>query len=181
MNPIIITMLIPLLGMLIIFLLNKENTKLIKSTALGISLITFIHSIVLVYHFDSANPDFQFVFESVWIQSIGAGFRIGLDGMSILLLMLTTFLMPLVVLNSFSAIDKREKGYYIMLMLLEFALIGVFVSLDIFLFYIFWEIILIPMYFIIGIWGGKDRIYASIKFFIFTMVGSIFMLIEIIW
>jgi NADH-quinone oxidoreductase subunit M len=181
MNPIIVTMLIPLAGMLLIFLLNKENTKLIKYTALGISLITFIHSLLLVSNFDSANPDFQFLFESVWIQSIGAGFRIGLDGMSMLLLMLTTFLMPIVVLNSFSAIDKREKGYYIMLMLLEFALIGVFVSLDIFLFYIFWEIILIPMYFIIGIWGGKDRIYASIKFFIFTMVGSLFMLVAIIW
>ena len=181
MNPVIITMLIPLLGILIIFLLNKENTKLIKYTALGISFITFIHSLVLVCHFDSANPDFQFVFENVWIQSIGAGFHIGIDGMSMLLLMLTTFLMPLVVLNSFSAIDKREKGFYIMLMLLEFALIGVFISLDIFLFYIFWEIILIPMYFIIGIWGGKDRIYASIKFFIFTMVGSLFMLLAIIW
>ena len=181
MNPIIITMLVPLLGMLIIFLLNKENTKAIKYVALGFSLITFFYSMVLVYRFDISNSGFQFLFESVWIQSIGAGFRIGLDGMSLLLLMLTTFLMPLVILNSFSAIDKREKGYYIMLMLLEFALIGVFVSLDVLLFYIFWEIILIPMYFIIGIWGGKDRIYAAVKFFIFTMVGSLFMLIAIIW
>lgn len=181
MNLIIITMLIPLAGMFAIFLLNKENSKAIKITTLGFSLVTFIHSLLLVYSFDSSNPDFQFLFEQTWIESIDAGFRIGLDGMSMLLLMLTTFLMPLVVLNSFSAINKREKGFYMMLMLLEFALIGVFVSLDIFLFYIFWEIILIPMYFIIGIWGGKDRIYASIKFFIFTMVGSLFMLIAIIW
>ena len=181
MNPIIITMLIPLVGMFAIFLLNKENTKAIKFAALGFSLITFIYSIMLVCNFDSANPDFQFLFEANWIKSIDAGFRIGLDGMSMLLLMLTTFLMPLVVLNSFSAIDKREKGFYMMLLLLEFALIGVFVSLDILLFYIFWEIILIPMYFIIGIWGGKDRIYAAIKFFIFTMVGSLFMLVAIIW
>ncbi len=181
MNPIIITMFIPLAGMLAIFLLNKENTKAIKFAALGFSLITFIQSLLLLCNFDSANPDFQFLFERTWIESIDAGFRLGLDGMSMLLLMLTTFLMPLVVLNSFSAIVKREKGFYMMLMLLEFALIGVFVSLDIFLFYIFWEIILIPMYFIIGIWGGKDRIYASIKFFIFTMVGSLFMLVAIIW
>jgi len=181
MNPIIITMFIPLAGMLAIFLLNKENTKAIKFATLGFSLITFIQSLLLLCNFDSANPDFQFLFERTWIESIDAGFRLGLDGMSMLLLMLTTFLMPLVVLNSFSAIVKREKGFYMMLMLLEFALIGVFVSLDIFLFYIFWEIILIPMYFIIGIWGGKDRIYASIKFFIFTMVGSLFMLVAIIW
>jgi NADH-quinone oxidoreductase subunit M len=115
------------------------------------------------------------------MQSLDTGIRLGVDGMSVLLLMLTTVLMPIVVLCSFSAIEKREKEYYILLLLLEFALIGVFASLDLFLFYIFWEIILIPMYFIIGIWGGKDRIYASIKFFIFTMVGSLFMLIAIIW
>jgi NADH-quinone oxidoreductase subunit M len=101
--------------------------------------------------------------------------------MSILLVVLTTFITPIAILSSFDAIHHREKEYYFMLLILQFAMTGVFVSLDVFLFYIFWELILIPMYFIIGIWGGKNRIYATVKFFIFTMVGSLFMLVAIIW
>ena len=181
MNHLLSTLTIPVVGMLALFLFKRNNINLIKYVTLGFTILTFIASIGIICGFDSQNPDFQFYFEKVWLQSFDAGIRLGLDGMSLLLVMLTTFLMPIVVLCSFSAIDKREKEYYIMLLLLEFALIGVFASLDIFLFYVFWEIILIPMYFIIGIWGGKDRIYASIKFFIFTMVGSLFMLIAIIW
>jgi len=181
MNHLLSTLLIPLLGMLALFLFKKDNPNLIKNVTLGFTILTFCASIGLLTGFDSQNPDFQFYFEAIWLQSFDAGIRFGVDGMSVLLLMLTTFLMPIIVLSSFSSIQKREKEYYIMLLLLEFALIGVFVSLDIFLFYIFWELILIPMYFMIGVWGGKDRIYAAIKFFIFTMVGSLFMLIAIIW
>ena len=181
MNPLLITLAIPLIGMLALFLFNRNNTNLIKYFALGITVLTFGASLCLITAFDSQNPNFQFLYEAIWMQNLDAGVRFGVDGMSVLLLMLTTFLMPIVILCSFSAIDKREKEYYILALLLEFALIGVFVSLDLFLFYIFWEMILIPMYFMIGIWGGKDRIYASIKFFIFTMVGSLFMLIAIIW
>ncbi|MDR0927379.1 MAG: NADH-quinone oxidoreductase subunit M [Ignavibacteria bacterium] len=182
MNSLITTLLFPLLGMFIILFLPKENKRAIKNFALGTTIVTFLFSVIyLMLGFDATSSGFQFYFESVWMTSIDAGLRFGIDGMSLLLVMLTTFLMPIVVLSSFGAIEKREKEYYTMLMLLEFALIGVFASLDIFLFYIFWEIILIPMYFIIGIWGGKDRIYASIKFFIFTMVGSLFMLVAIIW
>ena len=175
------TLIIPFIGMCLLFFFKKEQTTAIKYTSLIISIITFLVSIGLWVNFDAGNPNFQFLMKQEWISSIGAGFHIGIDGMSLLLIMLTTFLMPLVILVSFSAIQKREKEYYIVILLLEAGLIGVFSSLDIFLFYIFWEVILIPMYFIIGIWGGKDRIYASIKFFIFTMVGSLFMLLAIIW
>ncbi len=181
MNALLITLIIPVVGMLLLFVFRKENTKSIKYTALLFTIMTFCSSLGLLFGFNSESTGFQFLLNKAWIASIDAGFRLGVDGMSLLLIMLTTFLMPIVVLASFDAIKKREKEYYIMLMLLEFAIVGVFSSLDLFLFYIFWELILIPMYFIIGIWGGKDRIYASIKFFIFTMVGSLFMLIAIIY
>jgi NADH-quinone oxidoreductase subunit M len=142
MNPLLITLAVPLIGMLLLLLFKKDNVNLIKNTTLGFSILTFCASIGLLCGFDSLNSDFQFYFEQIWMKSFDAGIRFGLDGMSLLLVMLTTFLMPIVVLSSYSSIEKRHKGYYIMLLLLEFALIGVFASLDIFLFYIFWEIIL---------------------------------------
>jgi NADH-quinone oxidoreductase subunit M len=175
------TLFIPIVSSLIILLINKNNAKLIKGIALGFSLAAFVSSLILLSQFNSADGTFQFYFESVWIPQFDSGLRIGIDGMSMLLVLLTTFITPIALLSSFGAIGKREKEYYFMLMLLEFAMIGVFVSLDLFLFYIFWEIILIPMYFIIGIWGGKERIYAAVKFFIFTVVGSLFMLAAIVW
>ncbi len=176
-----ITLFLPLVGSLLLLFFNSDNTKAIKNTALGISVATFVVSLFLFLGFDSANPGFQFVFETKWIDAFDAGFRIGIDGMSLLLVMLTTFITPIAIFASFTSITKREKEYYIMVMLLQFAMTGVFMALDLFLFYIFWEIILIPMYFIIGIWGGKDRLYATVKFFLFTVVGSLFMLVAIVW
>lgn len=181
MVTLLITLFLPLLGSLLLLFYKRDNTKAIKYSALGFSVLTFIVSLFLFFSFDSANPDFQFRYETIWISQFDIGFRIGVDGMSLLLLMLTAFLSPITILASFGAIHKREKEYYVMIMLLEFAMVGVFISLDLFLFYIFWEIVLIPMYFIIGIWGGKDRIYAAVKFFIFTVVGSLFMLVAIVW
>ena len=181
MITLLITLLLPLAGAILILLLGKDSTKAIKNIALGVSLATFVVSVLLFAGFDASNPNFQFVLDALWVPSLDAGFRIGADGMSMLLVLLTTFITPIAILSSFDAIKKNEKTYYLMVMLLEFAMLGVFVSLDIFLFYIFWELILIPMYFIIGIWGGKERIYAAIKFFLFTMVGSLFMLIAIVW
>jgi NADH-quinone oxidoreductase subunit M len=172
---------LPLLGALGILAINKENKTLLKNYSLGVSLLTFVVSLFLLSGFDSNNANFQFYFSLPWIPSIDAGFRVGVDGMSMLLVMLTTFLSPITILSSFSAIEKREKEYYFFILMLEFAMLGVFVSLDLFLFYIFWELILIPMYFIIGIWGGKERLYATVKFFIFTVVGSLFMLAAIVW
>lgn len=176
----IITLILPLVGMLFLLFVKKSSVRVIKYSALVFSLLTLAYSLTLYFNFNYSSS-FEFLTATKWFSSIDIGFRFGIDGMSLLLLLLTTFLMPIVVLCSFSAIDKREKEYYVLLMLLEFALIGVFSALDTLLFYVFWEIILIPMYFIIGIWGGQNRIYATIKFFIFTMVGSLFMLVAIIW
>ncbi|MCO5252090.1 MAG: NADH-quinone oxidoreductase subunit M [Candidatus Kapabacteria bacterium] len=181
MATLLLTLFIPLAGSLLLLFFKKDNIQAIKYTALGISLFTFLISLFLFFSFDSANPGFQFVVEMVWIQAFDAGFRVGVDGMSMLLVMLTTFITPIAILSSFGSIEKRHKEYYVMILLLQFAMTGVFVALDLFLFYIFWEIILIPMYFIIGIWGGKDKLYAAIKFFLFTVVGSLFMLVAVVY
>ncbi len=181
MTAILLTLFLPLVGSLILLLLSKNNQKLIKGAALTFSLLSFISSLFILFNFNPDNPNFQFVIDKVWVANFDAGFRIGLDGMSLLLVMLTTFISPLTILSSFYSIHKRDKEYYIMILLLQFGMTGVFMALDLFLFYIFWEIILIPMYFIIGIWGGKNRIYAAVKFFIFTVVGSLFMLVAIVW
>jgi NADH-quinone oxidoreductase subunit M len=181
MATLLLTLFIPLAGSLLLLFFKRDNTQAIKYTALGISLFTFLISLFLFFSFDSANPGFQFVVEMVWIQAFYAGFRVGVDGMSMLLVMLTTFITPIAILSSFGSIEKRHKEYYVMILLLQFAMTGVFVALDLFLFYIFWEIILIPMYFIIGIWGGKDKLYAAIKFFLFTVVGSLFMLVAVVY
>ena len=181
MTALLVTLFLPLLGSLLLIFFKKENTKLIKYFSLGFSLLTFIATFFLIFAFNPNQPGFQFYYEAIWVNAVDAGFRIGVDGMSMLLIMLTNFIAPITFLASFSSIDKREKEYYIMLLLLQFAMIGVFISLDLFLFYTFWELILIPMYFIIGIWGGKDRLYATVKFFIFTVVGSLFMLVAIVW
>lgn len=175
------TLFIPLLGAIFLLFLKKENISAIKYGALGFSLVTFLISILVYFNFDTTNPHFQFIFESIWVADFDAGFRIGLDGMSMLMIMLTTFISPIAIMSSFDSINKRHKEYYSMFLLLQFGMTGVFVALDLFLFYIFWEVILIPMYFIIGIWGGKDRIYAAVKFFIYTVVGSLLMLVAIIW
>ena len=181
MAALFITLFLPLLGAIILLFFNKDNVKAIKSSTLFISILTFAASLPLFFSFNQQDPGFQFVFEMSWIPAFDAGFRIGLDGMSLLLVMLTTFITPIAIMSSFESIKKRHKSYYIMILLLQFGMTGVFVSLDIFLFYIFWELILIPMYFIIGIWGGKDKIYAAVKFFLFTVVGSLFMLVAIVW
>jgi len=181
MTAILLALFLPLAGSVLLLFINKEQLKVIKVGALIFSVLSFVASLIILAGFNSDNPGFQFVIDKVWVESFDAGFRIGVDGMSLLLLLLTAFISPITILSSFYSIHKREKEYYVMILLLQFGMTGVFLSLDIFLFYIFWEIILIPMYFIIGIWGGKDRIYATVKFFLFTVVGSLFMLIAIVW
>ncbi|MCX6147568.1 MAG: NADH-quinone oxidoreductase subunit M [Candidatus Kapabacteria bacterium] len=181
MSILLLVLFLPLVGSLSLLFFNRENIKAIKGYSLVISIITFVISLFLIPNFNSANPGFQLVFDHSWIPSLDAGFRIGIDGMSFLLVLLSTFITPIAILSSYDSIHKKEKEYYFMLLLLQFGMIGVFVSLDLFLFYIFWELILIPMYFIIGIWGRKNRIYATVKFFLFTVVGSLFMLVAIVW
>jgi NADH-quinone oxidoreductase subunit M len=121
------------------------------------------------------------VIDQQWIPVFDAGFRIGIDGMSMLMILLSNFIMPIALLSSFDSIKKRDGAYYSLVQLLHFGMLGVFISLDLFLFYVFWEVILIPMFFVIGVWGGSKRLYASVKFFIYTVVGSLFMLVAIVW
>lgn len=183
MNTIILTMLlaIPILGSLLVLFLKDEQKKLIRWVGLIVSLITFFISLIALQKFDSANPNFQLIHQIIWIKSLNISYLVGVDGISLILVLLTTFLTPLTFLSTWKAIDKKLKMFTFSMLLLEAGMIGVFISLDVFLFYIFWEMMLIPMYFIIGIWGGERRIYAAVKFFIFTMFGSLLMLVAIIW
>lgn len=175
------TLFLPLIGAIVLLFLKKEAVRSIQYSALSFSVLTFLISLFLLFQFNSTHAGFQFVIDEQWIQNLDIGFRIGVDGLSLLLVLLTTFITPITILSSFQAIKDRHKLYYFMLLLLEFGMLGVFVALDTILFYVFWEIILIPMYFIVGIWGGARRIYAAIKFFLYTFVGSLFMLVAIIW
>lgn len=181
MTILIATLIIPLIGALGVLFINRDNKKLIEMFSLGTSLVAFLVSLGLYFSFNSSTEGFQFLTDVTWIPAIDSGFRVGLDGMSLLMVMLTTFITPIAILSSMNSINKRYKEYYFMFLMLQFGMLGVFMSLDLFLFYVFWEIILIPMYFIIGVWGGKDRIYAAVKFFVYTIAGSLFMLIAIVW
>lgn len=182
-NSYILTLLLmlPLFGGLFILVLPKSQEKAIRIFGLIISIFTFIVSFIAYLKFNSNSSDFQFVHYFRWIEKLNISYFVGVDGMSLLLVLLTTFLTPLTLLSSWSAIRKNVKEFTFFMLMLELGMLGVFVALDLFLFYIFWEAMLIPMYFIIGIWGGEQRIYASVKFFIYTMFGSLLMLVAIIW
>src|SRR6266403_103064 len=169
----------PAVGALLILFFNRTQARAIRTFALIITLLTFIFSLHLVAHFDSTNPDFQFGLKIPWIASLGIDYSMGIDGISLFLILLTTLLSPLAILASWS-IHDRLKEYFIFMLLLETGMIGVFASLDFFLFYVFWEVMLIPMYFLIGVWGGERRIYAAMKFVLYTMVGSVLMLVAIL-
>jgi NADH-quinone oxidoreductase subunit M len=145
------------------------------------TLVTFAISLVVFFKFDPAGPAFQITEKFSWISALGTSYELGIDGISLWLVLLTTFLMPIVVLASFNAVEERHKEFFFYLQMLQTGMLGAFLSLDIFLFYVFWEVMLIPMYFLIGIWGGKDRLYATMKFFLYTMVGSLLMLVAIFY
>ena len=151
-----------------------------KWIALAFSVADFILSLSLIKGIGAGTREFQFVDDVLWIGSIGAHYHVGVDGISLWLVLLTTLLMPIAILSSWTAIQKRQLSYYLFLQLLAGAMVGVFVSLDLLLFYLFFEASLVPMFFLIGIWGGERRIYAAIKFFIYTSVGSLLMLVGII-
>src|SRR5262245_33430434 len=169
----------PAVGALLLLFYNRDHVRSIRAFALIITLLTFVFSLYLIAYFDSRNPDFQFVVKAPWIVSLGIDYSMGIDGISVFLILLTTLLTPLAILASWS-IHDRLKEYFVFMLLLETGMIGVFVSLDLFLFYVFWEVMLIPMYFLIGVWGGERRIYAAIKFVLYTMIGSVLMLVAII-
>ncbi len=155
--------------------------KLFFAWALVGSVIAFAISLVLLNQYDPHGAEFQFVEKAPWIVNLGIHYQLGLDGLSLWLVMLTTFLMPIVILASLLAVEEKFKGYFFLLLFLESGMLGAFVVTDIFLFYVFWEAMLIPMYFLIGVWGGKQRIYAAMKFFLYTMVGSLLMLVAIFY
>src|SRR5213595_3497997 len=150
-----------------------------KHLALSATLAEFALSVPLWWRFAPANG-MQFTQVFTWIPAWGIHYRVGVDGISLFLVLLTTFLTPLSVLGSYQYITKRERAFYALLLVLTTGMIGVFVALDLFLFYVMWEVMLIPMYFLIGVWGGENRLYAAIKFFIYTMFGSLLMLIAIL-
>ncbi len=170
----------PFVGIAILLFVDKEKSVLIKSVGIGTSLLTFLLSLVVYFRFDSSSVQLQFVNQALWIRGLDISYTIGVDGLSLLLTLLTTFLTPIALLSSWESISVRLKEYVIFILLLEIGMLGVFLAADLFLFYVFWEAMLIPMYFIIGIWGGQDKIYAAVKFFLYTMAGSLLMLIAIL-
>jgi NADH-quinone oxidoreductase subunit M len=174
---------VPLLGALFLLFLPKERPALIRRLATGVAVLDFLLSVPLWFAFDRGAPgldNFQFRESLPWIESIGARYEFGIDGIALLLVLLTTFLGFLAFLSSWRAINTREKEYYVFLLLLQTGMLGVFMALDFFLFYVFWEVMLVPMYFLIGIWGGPRKLYAAIKFFLYTLVGSVLMLLGIL-
>lgn len=169
--------LLPLLGVLPIVLLPAARARRV---ALWVTCLELLLSLGLWWAFDPATSAMQFTVTAPWLGQWGISYTLGLDGLSLFMVLLTTVIMPLAVLSSFKYIEQREKLYYGLLLALLTGMLGVFLALDMFLFYVMWEVMLIPMYFIIGIWGGKNRLYAAIKFFVYTMAGSLLMLVAII-
>jgi NADH-quinone oxidoreductase subunit M len=170
-------LLLPVLGAVVCFLVEERQAK---HVALATSGIAFLLSVPLFWTFQTGTAAIQNYVSVPWIEAWGIGFTVGIDGISLLMVLLTTFITPLAVLGSYQYIESRQKAFYAMLLVLETAMLGVFVSFDLFLFFLFWEIMLVPMYFLIGVWGGARRIYAAVKFFLFTAVGSLLMLIAIV-
>ena len=166
----------PLVASLLVFGFSSQA----KSIALGASLIELVVSLVAAFNF-IPNESIQFVVNVPWIQSVGINFHVGMDGISLLLVLLTTFLIPFIILSSFSTSYKNQGSFYGLILLMQMALVGVFVALDGFLFYLFWEMALVPVYFICLIWGGDDRGRITLKFFIYTLAGSLLMLIALVY
>ncbi len=170
-------LILPMAGAALCLIVREEQSRYV---AMLTSVVAFAISLPLFWTFRTGTAAIQNYVSVPWIEAWGIGFTIGIDGISILMVLLTTFVTPLAILASFTYIQRHQRAYYAMLLLLLAAMIGVFVSLDMFLFFLFWEIMLIPMYFIIGVWGGKRRVYAAVKFFLFTAIGSLLMLVAIV-
>ena len=168
----------PLVGAVLLLFVSKPNT--IRWVANGFAMLGFLVSLPLWFWLDTTGPDWQFVERHDWIPSIGAEYFLGVDGFSTLLILLATLIGAIAVLSSWTAITERVKEYYIFLLVLQTGMIGAFVALDFLLFFVFWEVMLVPMYFLIGIWGSANRLYSAIKFFLFTLVGSVIMLLGIL-
>jgi NADH-quinone oxidoreductase subunit M len=171
----------PAIGALAVMLIPKEENGIHLGFGIAFSLVAFFLSLGLIGPFQEGLGSFQLIFDKEWIPGLNAHFKIGIDGISIWLVILTTFLTPLVILSATKAVTKHVREFVVAILILETGMLGAFVALDIFLFYIFWEVMLIPMYLLIGVWGGHRRLYAAIKFVIYTMVGSLLMLVAIFY
>lgn len=170
---------LPIIGGLFIAFMPRGSHASIRTVALAISLLTFVVSLHPLAYFNAGEAGFQFATDVEWIPALGVRYQLGVDGISIFLVLLTTLLTPLAILASWS-IEDRLKEYFIFMLMLETGVVGVFLALDLFLFYVFWEVMLVPMYFLIGVWGGERRIYAAMKFVLYTMIGSVLMLVAIL-
>src|SRR6266516_6943413 len=175
----------PLLGVALIVFVKPERNTAVKWVANITAFLGFLVSIPLITSFNDpqyidSSTGFRYVFEVNWIPLIGAKYKFGIDGISLLLVLLTTLLGFIAILSSWNAVTERVKEYYAFLLLLQTGMLGVFMALDFLLFYVFWEVMLVPMYFLIGIWGGPRKLYAAIKFFLYTLFGSVFMLLAIL-
>ena len=183
---------IPVVGALVVWLqgmgvrgatgeaLARSETTARRIT-FAVLVVEFVVSAGLWWSLDASSSAYQATFDRAWIDSWGARFALGVDGLSVMMVLLTTLLMPLAVLGGWTSVNKKVHAYHILMLLLTVGMLGVFVARDLFLFYVMWEVMLVPMYFIVGIWGGERRIYASLKFFIYTMVGSLLMLVAIVY
>ena len=181
--PLTLVTFFPLLGVLILLFLKQEQKNASRWVALVTSLVTFCISLWVLAMFDANEPGLQMSFALEWIRVAGWNiqYAMAVDGLSILLVLLTTFLTPISILSTWRAVEDRVRDFMLFFLLLEVGMVGVFLAQDLFLFYVFWEFTLVPMYFLIGIWGGGRRMYAAIKFFLYTMAGSILMLLAILW
>src|SRR5712672_603615 len=173
---------VPLAGALLLMVVPRQNENAIRWIANVVAFLGFTISIPLWFpsFYDPQSGDFQFMERAPWIPSIGAEYFLGVDGLSTLLILLTTMMGFIAVLSSWTAITERVKEYYIFLLVLQTGMLGAFMSLDFLLFFLFWEVMLVPMYFLIGIWGSANRLYSAIKFFLYTLVGSVIMLLGIL-
>jgi NADH-quinone oxidoreductase subunit M len=171
---------LPALGAALLLFVRDPEGKLVRNIALVVSALVFAETLLLWSRFDPASADFQFLERHAWIPAFGIDYSVGVDGISLFLLVLTGFLTPLALLSSWESVHKQMKAFCMFMLLLESAMMGVFISLDLFLFYVFWDAMLIPMYFLIGIWGYERRVYAAVKFILYTMGGSVLMLIAIL-
>ena len=182
-EPLNLVTFFPLVGVFFLLLLKKEQAGIARWISLAASLVTFGISLWVLGQFNAGNPHLQMLIKKEWIQVAGwnLNYAMGIDGLSILLVLLTAFLTPIAILSTWTAVEERVRDFHIFFLLLEIGMMGVFLAQDLFLFYVFWEFTLVPMYFLIGIWGGGQRMYAAIKFFMYTMAGSILMLLAILW
>jgi len=171
---------LPLIAAILLLLVPKNQLAVFRWGTLLIMVVDFFISLRLLPRFESI-AEMQMIVQKAWVPVFGVEYHLGVDGISLFLVLLTTFLAPLVVLSTFSSVRERVKQFYLMLLILQTGMLGAFVALDLFLFYVFWELMLLPMYLLIGVWGGPRRIYAAVKFVLYTIVGSLLMLVAILW